>query len=546
MITGLLSARDASHRNSVNGVALPSRPQRRAFLRALALLPISVPLVRGSARGQSASVFQLGWNHPWIGYGHDFGRAWGHDGLSTSGWTCETAFDTQGFTDAQVTTDPLTGRGALRVSADLVGKHPNRSSGEVHISLIDHWPFPCPRPEAPTFVNLDGGLIRYRVRLPRGSAGSPSAPNGLQLVLKTRLDDERWPSLYTRWENISSSWEDRDISIVAGTSLAEAAQVDAGFDPRRVSLIGVKLSVNSASASNFEGVVYLHELFVDTDTALVFDFERLQIERDFRAVQTHAGRAFSVARIFVFCDGRASPRFGDDGHVIGLDELFYRDFDALLDAADRNRIRLMPTLLDFHWCAWPNTVSGVRLGGHAEIVRIPALRQTFLDRALRPLLERYANRDSIFAWDVINEPEWVIDGVPGSFHEGFDLVTVQEMREFVAACTQYVHRLAPAHLVTVGSARRNLLNLWTGLGLDLYQFHWYDKFRREEPFPWEPYDELGLDRPCIIGEVPTSATRFTPAQFIAAAQSGGYSGLLLWSYRARDAFSNLCSMTEEG
>jgi hypothetical protein len=362
--------------------------------------------------------------------------------------------------------------------------------------------------------------------------------------LKTRLDDERWPSLYTRWENVSPSWEGRDITLVAGVSLAEAARIDPGFDPRRVSLIGLKLGVNAASTTALEDVVYFHELVVDNDSALVFDFNQLQLERDFQAVQEHASRAFSIVRIFVFCDGRASPRFGEDGRVVGLDELFYRDFDALVDAADRSRIRLMPTLLDFHWCAQASTVSGVRFGGHAEIIRNPALRQTFLDQALRPLVERYADRDCIFAWDVINEPEWVLDDVPGSLHEGFDLVTLQQMREFIAECTHYVHRFAPAQLATLGSARRKHLALWTRLGLDLYQFHWYDKFQPEEPFPWQPYDELGLDKPCIVGEVPTFATRYTPAQFIMAAQRGGYSGLLLWSYRARDGFSNFCPMTE--
>ena len=118
------------------------------------------------------------------------------------------------------------------------------------------------------------------------------------------------------------------------------------------------------------------------------------------------------------------------------------------------------------------------------------------------------------------------------------------MRAFVEGCASYVHRLAPAQLVTVGSARRKWLQLWTGCDLDLYQFHWYDHFEHEEPFPWRPYDELGLDQPCLIGEVPTGNTKFRPEEFIAAAEDGGYSGLLFWSYTARDPFSDVCSMLE--
>ena len=89
------------------------------------------------------------------------------------------------------------------------------------------------------------------------------------------------------------------------------------------------------------------------------------------------------------------------------------------------------------------------------------------------------------------------------------------------------------------------LRQWTVLGLDVYQFHWYDLFRREEPFPWASYDELGLDKPCLVGEVPTASTAITQQQFLAAAQEGGYSGLLFWSYSARDRFSHLCSPRDE-
>ncbi len=270
----------------------------------------------------------------------------------------------------------------------------------------------------------------------------------------------------------------------------------------------------------------------------------MELDAQFEAVQRRRGRGLSLARFFIFCDGRAAPVFAPDGSVTGLDDVFYRDFDVLVRTAERHGVLLVPTLLDFGWCAVPTTVSGVQLGGHSAVIRDAAKRQSFLDRALQPLLERYGRHPAIFAWDVCNEPEWIIDEIPESFRRNHDLVPLAEMRAFVRSCAAYVHRLTPTQLVTVGSARRKWLQHWTGCDLDFYQFHWYDHFQSEEPFPWRPYAELGLDKPCLIGEVPTDNTRFTLGDFVDAAGAGGYSGVLFWSYGARDAFSNMCSLRD--
>jgi hypothetical protein len=60
----------------------------------------------------------------------------------------------------------------------------------------------------------------------------------------------------------------------------------------------------------------------------------------------------------------------------------------------------------------------------------------------------------------------------------------------------------------------------------------------EDPFPWPPCDELELDGPCFVGEVPTKNTQFLTREYLNAAKDGEYSGLLVWSYRAGDEYSN--------
>ncbi len=106
-------------------------------------------------------------------------------------------------------------------------------------------------------------------------------------------------------------------------------------------------------------------------------------------------------------------------------------------------------------------------------------------------------------------------------------------------CTNVIHA-SSQHLVSVGSARRKWVHYWKDLGLDMYQFHWYEKFLLDEAFPWLPCSDLGLDKPCFVGEVPT-ASGSRPLKEYILALNGGYNGLLGWSYRAKDSYSDFQS-----
>jgi hypothetical protein len=480
-----------------------------------------------------------GWNHPWMGYGTDAGsNAWGHSGLSSSGWSAQTHPSTRGFTNARrVPAGGCQDSAALRIDVALQGQHPNIAAGEVELSLINHPPVIglARGPSAP--LNLEGRQARARVWLPAGSAGSPSAPNGIQLVFKTRLSDTSYPSLYTAWQNISPAWESTCVEFIAGVSNTGPAAVrEPGFDARSVALVGVKLGVNSLSAAVVTGNLDLHSFsFDDTVPLLRFDFVESEIERDFGLVRQHG--PYEIGRFFLFGDGRAAPEFATDGSVTGLEPSFYADFDELLRAAQLKGVKVMPVLLDFLWLGQARTVSGVSLQGHAAVIRDPLKRQSFLDNALLPFLQRYGSHPAIHSIDVINEPEWVMLGVaptPSDFEP--DYVTVAEMQEFVRQCALYVHTYSPLK-VTVGSARRMWLSYWEGLGLDLYQFHWYDHFQGTEPFPWGPTPNF--DRPVLVGEVPTASTAHSLSDFEEAVEAHGYAGLFPWSFRAGDSFSRL-------
>ena len=466
--------------------------------------------------------FLTGINYPWAAYGHDFGQnEWGHDGLATGGWTY------QGFINARPSKEKArSGHSSLCVTADLVGRHPNRSAGEVFIDLRNH-----PPPDGrPVPLNLENIVIRCSVSFPPGSTGSASAPNGVQLLLKS----EGFWSFYSPWTNIEPYWDDW-IPIEASTA-GPAGFKDPQFDPTKVIAVGLKVSINDLSTATLKGPIYVDDYVLDTDPPIVFDFETLEVERDFSVMEQMLHDCPKrVIRVFVFADGRAAPEFNPKGEVTGLDGTFFEDFDALLAAAKLQNLLLIPVLLDFSWCDSPTMVSGAKLGGHSDVIREADKRQTFLERALLPLLERYCDEPQILAWEVINEPEWAVREISPS-GQGRDLVTLGEMQDFIQLCALSIHSCS-SHQVTLGGARRQWLHYWQNLGLDLYQFHWYDHFELEERFPWSPYIELGLDKPCLIGEVPISDTKYSVAQYLEAGCKGGYHGLIFWSYRASDGFS---------
>ena len=238
-----------------------------------------------------------------------------------------------------------------------------------------------------------------------------------------------------------------------------------------------------------------------------------------------------VVRWFLFADGRASPEFDSQGYVTGFDSYFYDDLDTALGLACKYDLHLIPVLLDYLWLDDPRMVGDVQVGGHADVITDTAKRQSFLDNALVPLLERYGGDRRIIAWEVMNEPEWTMRGVPGAGTVG-PTVSITEMQSFVGDVVSYVHDYASQD-VTVGSAQGHWLSYWQGMGLDFYQFHYYDWMGQGQP-PFVPCSSLGLDRPAILGEFPSRSTAITLTRYLSTTWSNDYAGALVWSLNGGD------------
>ncbi len=270
---------------------------------------------------------------------------------------------------------------------------------------------------------------------------------------------------------------------------------------------------------------------------------RAKVDQDFAFLAEHGVK---FVRWFVFGDGRASPEFDSYGRVTGLDHYFFADMDAALALAEKHDLNLILVLLDYHWLDPATLVNGVQLGGHKAVINDQHLGQSFIDKALLPMLRRYGDCPRI-VWEIINEPEWRLSGIPGFVPSG-ETVALERMQAFVQTVSLYLHQ-ETGQKVTLGSAKGSWLSLWQRyrsrpIGLDIYQAHHYD-WMGESEAPFVSAASLNLDKSVILGEFPTRGSTFSLSQYLGVSWEGGYAGSLAWSLKGEDSASDFSRVAEE-
>lgn len=245
-----------------------------------------------------------------------------------------------------------------------------------------------------------------------------------------------------------------------------------------------------------------------------------------------------VARYWLFADLRAGVRFAADGSVVGLDDRFLRDVDELVRVARASGLYLILTLFDFLAGAEPVVVDEVRTFGRAALITDATLRRTLLDNALRPLFQRYADEPVILAYDVFNEPEWLLTDVaipagkrPAEIRSG-GVASLAMMRSFVGDVAGLLRAVGGRQLLTVGSASPRWVGLWRDL-VDIGQFHWWvgpGQIDEGSTLPAAAGGRVGF-----IGEFGASPAAL--CSFLATARAMGHVAALPWSYRAKDGVS---------
>jgi len=281
-------------------------------------------------------------------------------------------------------------------------------------------------------------------------------------------------------------------------------------------------------------------------------------------------------------------RFGDvwerfvlgDAELPPLPQSYLDDFRALLRACENAGVKLMPSLTSFEMFH-PIDVqhAGVCSRGRAALVfgdrklADPAQLRRFLDVTLSPLLEvSREHPEAIYAWEVMNEPDWVVEGGPvhARIRDGkLSIMPKTVPRQAMCALLeQAVDRIVDAGFLSsigfkIGNPRwvpRPLMRKLGRLGDEgryVHQLHHYPSLY--EPWPLPRYEQLPV-RPCLVGEFPTvQAPLFglhkmawpegvthlrheqDPERYLRARleliERRGYDGALLWGGRSTDGMT---------
>ncbi|MEF8766210.1 MAG: hypothetical protein ABTS16_00750 [Candidatus Accumulibacter phosphatis] len=466
-----------------------------------------------------------GLNVPWQNYGRDFGaNLWGYVGLASegvAGWHHETR-GSDGAALRLRAARQTTGTACLGVDVALVGNPAN--SAIVLFPVEDA----ATQPPGAT-LDLRGQTLKAQVFVPAGARGPSFAPTGLMLFAQDR--HFRWSQ--TPWRNLSGP----DGWVTLSVTTDELAAATPQFDTAHVRAFGFKLGVNTGATDfAYRGSLCLDNVGVSGVPPIGFDFESglTRTETEFRDIASKA----MVARYWLFADLRAGVRFATDGSVSGLDDRFLRDLDELVRVARTSGVYLILTLFDFLLGAEPVVVDGVRTFGRAALITDTTLRRSLLDNALRPLFQRYADEPVILAYDVINEPEWLLTDItipagkrPAEIRTG-GVVSRATMRSFIGKVAEVLHAAGGRQLLTVGSASPRWVGLWRDL-VDIDQFHWWAGPGQIDEGSTLPAPAAG--RVGFIGEF--AAPPAALCTFIATARTMGHVAAMPWSYRAKDGVS---------
>ena len=279
------------------------------------------------------------------------------------------------------------------------------------------------------------------------------------------------------------------------------------------------------------------------------------IARDFEEI---ARLGFVVARWFVFCDGRSGIVYDDRGLPAALDDRFFTDMDAGLEIARDANVRIDFVLFDHHWLfsgvhhMLADPVTGDLLDarlpeGRARVLLSQDGHDALFERVIAPLVQRYGERGAradlrhqIFAFEFMNEPDFVID--EWERDRSARVTRALPFAAFAAAVARLsdvVHTYSPA-IVTLGGARADNLWAWDAdaLGLDVLELHAYpDSLCPGDVDPFgTPARALDVRRDVILGEFRSNAPL---DECLEQALAGGYAGAWPWSFSGTDKYGRL-------
>ncbi|HEV3096667.1 MAG TPA: hypothetical protein VG104_05945 [Candidatus Dormibacteraeota bacterium] len=248
-----------------------------------------------------------------------------------------------------------------------------------------------------------------------------------------------------------------------------------------------------------------------------------------------AANGTHVTRWYVFNDGSQALVFNGSGWITGIKNptAFYQDFDQMLAIAQANNVYLVLDMLDGTFVNTSAPASDKLTFTDSSAM------QSYMDNVMKPILQRYGTNRQILAWSPVNEPDYFTSGVNAG--AGFQAIPYANMQTYMRTFNSYVHTYS-SQMSTVENGPLATTHFWTGLGFDFYSPHWYDwmdQYGLTSPGPMTTQaSSWHLDKPIVLGELPSGNSKYSVAQLISGLYNNGYAGAMFWSVNAGDGPSN--------
>jgi hypothetical protein len=133
-----------------------------------------------------------------------------------------------------------------------------------------------------------------------------------------------------------------------------------------------------------------------------------------------------------------------------VDARFRRDFGEMLARFKKAEMQVIPSLMSFEWSSAQHFTTGPRTNigaaGRGDVIRDPAARTVFLNTMLAELLQASLPfKDQIYAWEVVNEPEWMYldmgaNSFPNHWAPHVPEVTFGELKTFLDDAVQRIDK----------------------------------------------------------------------------------------------------------
>ncbi len=262
------------------------------------------------------------------------------------------------------------------------------------------------------------------------------------------------------------------------------------------------------------------------------------------------------SRVWITCSGDVGIEIEETGFVKGATEQHWNDLEGLFEAAQKNGIYVMATLMSFDH--FKNENKNYKCW--RAMVQNDEAMDSYIENYLIPFCQKFGHYNALWSIDLCNEPDWVFE------NEEAGKIDWKHLCRFFAKAAAAIHRNCEA-LVTIGYAivKYNSEKYYGDCGsdaflqscyadeqayMDFYSTHYYEWMAPGYGIPFDKSPQafgIETDKPVVLGEFPAhglngdqqnSVPMDTTACYMGCYENG-WQGIFAWTSNGVDRCGNM-------